>query len=312
MAGIYELKSKRAPIDWTQVLAPAMQGVQQGIGAQNAIQAQLLPLLFKAQLEQAQQDRLLDRFIQGGNGPMGDFDISVGPGGITYKQKSPKEKLEDKLATERMGSQVPSAVPAVSTQGQVPQVIQDAMEQDFILNPNYATGGEKFIKNPKITASKEKQAVESAELGSQAQSLIDLFRTGQEEGKTNIKGFGATELGGRIAGRQASILAAMGKKELPALNIYNRKKKAFATTVAKAAGEVRPTDEDIKRFMGTLPDFNLSDQENEIVIEQLKKDITSKGYKNVWNDRKSGQGGIPEGFKMQKNRKTGETRLVPR
>jgi len=89
--------------------------VAQGINPQAQILAQVLPTLmaekYKSHLEQQRQRELVDGLVQGGNGPTGDFKISVGPSGITYSQKSAKEKLEDVQAQRRLGGGIPSAIP---------------------------------------------------------------------------------------------------------------------------------------------------------------------------------------------------------
>jgi len=120
----------------------------------------------------------------------------------------------------------------------------------------------------KRTASQEKRDVELQDLERETNNLITLFGKAQTESK-DFSGFVGDEgLAGRLAGFAASGSANIGLS--PNLSAYNRKRKAFATVAAKAAGEVRPTDQDITRFVATLPAIHLSDEENDILMEQLK------------------------------------------
>lgn len=108
--------------------------VGQAINPQAQLQQKLLPLLlqeqFKSQLQRQRQNELISGLVQGGNGPGGDFDISVGPSGITYKQKSPKQKLEDIQAREDLGFYGQQGQPQQQQQiqpQQIPPQIQGAM-----------------------------------------------------------------------------------------------------------------------------------------------------------------------------------------
>ncbi|KKN70062.1 hypothetical protein LCGC14_0435090 [marine sediment metagenome] len=143
------------------------------------------------------------------------------------------------------------------------------------------------LKGPgKKTAAQEKREVEIGELEGQAKNLITLFRSARKEAGT-IPKIGTRGILGRAAGQ-----VAIGKGKLgfsPAVNVFQDKTKAFATIVAKAAGEVRPTDKDIERFMGTLPTLSKNDAENKIIIEQLVGDLRAKGAKAVWAQRGKNQ-----------------------
>lgn len=91
---------KRQDIDYGKL----GQLVGQAINPQQALQKQLLPLLLKEQytsrLAERRQRNLINQLSQGGNGANGDWEISLGPSGVTYKQKSPKQKLEDRRARQ--------------------------------------------------------------------------------------------------------------------------------------------------------------------------------------------------------------------
>jgi len=140
----------------------------------------------------------------------------------------------------------------------------------------------------KKTASQEKRDVEDFKLKKETNSLIDLFKTAIGEAKKANEGIGKSGLGGRIAGKvitgEASLLGeSVRGKTLANVNAYNISLKAFATVAAKAAGEIRPTNEDIIRFSATLPRFTLSDAENDILIEQLrKKTRNNESLANSW------------------------------
>lgn len=138
----------------------------------------------------------------------------------------------------------------------------------------------------KKTAAQEKRDVEIGELKGQAEGLIDLFGKAREEA-ASIPGVGELGIGGRIAGVAAGIRGKAGMS--PAVNVYQDKRKAFATIVAKAAGEQRPTDQDIERFMETLPDIGKNDEENSMIIDQLVADLEAKGAGSVWADRVRGK-----------------------
>jgi hypothetical protein len=145
-----------------------------------------------------------------------------------------------------------------------------AEKLDFVNNKISAT------VSSKKTASEEKREVEKLDLKTGTDDLIDLFTKAQEEAKSASPSVGQAGVTGRISGglvaRQAQALGqTVGGVPLPNVSAYNASMKAFATVAAKAAGEVRPTDQDIIRFMGTLPRVTLSDKENQILIDQLKR-----------------------------------------
>jgi hypothetical protein len=137
----------------------------------------------------------------------------------------------------------------------------------------------------KQTAAQEKRNVEINELEGQVKNLIDLFKKARKEAGS-VKGIGERGIPGRIAGQ-----VVVGKGKLgysPAVNVFQDKIKAFATIVAKAAGEVRPTDMDIRRFVETLPTLKKNDAENEIIMNQLVNDLRARGAKAVWSSRIGG------------------------
>lgn len=91
-----------------------------------------------------------------------------------------------------------------------------------------------------------------------------------------------------LGGKLASAASAVGASNLDKVQAFNRRRKAFATRVAKAAGEERPTDEDIDRFLGTLPSFDLPDPTNASLITGLIDDLNARGAEVIWAERTSG------------------------
>lgn len=132
------------------------------------------------------------------------------------------------------------------------------------------------------SAAQEKRDVEIRELEGQVENLVTLFKSARRE-VSDIPGIGQTGPQSRFAGLVAKGRGSIGLS--PKTNIFQRKLDAFATVVAKAAGEVRPTDRDIIRFRKTLLDISLSDAENQIIIDQLVADLRAKGAKAIWADR---------------------------
>lgn len=123
-------------------------------------------------------------------------------------------------------------------------------------------------------------------LSSQAMNLKDLYIRAREELSTT-KGIGKPGVEGRVAGLIGKGKSALGVS--PLANTYNARRLGFATTIAKAAGEVRPTDDDIKRFLKSLPDLALSDKENENRIIEMEKDLASKNPEQIWKERSTGR-----------------------
>jgi len=79
-----------------------------------------------------------------------------------------------------------------------------------------------------------------------------------------------------ISGRSAGLAADFGADDLNKVQSFNLRRKAFATRVAKAAGEQRPTDVDIERFLATLPAMDLPDATNADLIQGLVDDINAR------------------------------------
>lgn len=143
-------------------------------------------------------------------------------------------------------------------------------------------GNVKGYQPVKPSAAQDKRNVEMGELEGQIKNLISSFREAQKESKS-VPFAGEQGIAGRIGSQAAIAKGKLGYSS--SLNVYQDRIKAFSTTVAKAAGEVRPTDEDIKRFIKTLPTISKNDKENEIVINGLVNDLRARGAKAVWAER---------------------------
>ncbi len=135
----------------------------------------------------------------------------------------------------------------------------------------------------KISAAEEKRNVEERKLSDEFGVLLNSFERAKKEGQ-GIPNFGSLGIKGRIAGKFSGISGKAGYS--PAINVYNAQRKAFATVVAKAAGEIRPTDEDIKRFVETLPDVMKSDEENALLIGDIQEKISKGNLGNLWKKSK--------------------------
>lgn len=168
----------------------------------------------------------------------------------------------------------------VTTEEQLPEVLW----RDPVSGKKYKLPGKVDKKEVKPSAAAEKRAVEEQKLSDELGGLLKSFERARTEGRGAVKGFGASGIPGRLAGFGAKISGKAGY--LPATNVYNAQRKAFATVVAKAAGEVRPTDEDIKRFVETLPDTSKSDEENALLISDIQEKVAQGGLGNLWFNKK--------------------------
>lgn len=147
-----------------------------------------------------------------------------------------------------------------------------------------------YIPAEKPSAAEAKRNVEETKLSDELGGLLSSYGRARQEG-LDIQGFGKPGIMGRFAG-----LIAKGKGKagyLPAINVYNDQRKAFATVVAKAAGEVRPTDEDINRFVATLPDTGKSDAENELLIQDINDKVARGDIGALWKGKSRTNQPIP-------------------
>ena len=183
-----------------------------------------------------------------------------------------------KVPIEPVADEVPSTETTLApkTEKTIPT---GAVPEGFWRDP--ATGKVyKTTTKQKTSAAAEKRAVEESKLSEELGGLLNSFTRAKEESKKAIPKFGASGIQGRLAGVSSGIAGSLGY--LPATNVYNKQRKAFATVVAKAAGEVRPTDEDINRFVQTLPDTGKSDEENALLIADIQDKVSKGGLTNLW------------------------------
>ena len=151
----------------------------------------------------------------------------------------------------------------------------------------YDQKGQPMVRKKEVTASEKASgkvsgtaAAESQLVLGKANILLDLFNDARSEAQSLFPNIGKEALSGKTSGFYAKQMGRVNK--LPKVIAYQAKRKTFATTIAKAAGEVRPTDEDIRRFMEALPDISLPDETNEILLRSMYQELESQGAKNVW------------------------------
>ena len=144
-----------------------------------------------------------------------------------------------------------------------------------------SVGGLNIPVVPKKTAAQEKREVEQRKLSTELSGLLESFDRAIAEGRETVPFFGTRGIAGRLAGQYASLRGRAGVS--PAIDVFNAQRKAFATTVAKAAGEVRPTDEDIRRFVETLPSPNRTDEENALIVADIQRKIQEGKIEELWS-----------------------------
>lgn len=134
------------------------------------------------------------------------------------------------------------------------------------------------LKEP--SAAEDKRNVESRELSGQTKNIMELFNDAMIEAKGNSADVGKEGLGGRLANLSTIMAGKAGYS--PNVNIFQERIKAFATVTAKQAGEQRPTDADIERFIGAMMNFKNNDKENAIQMAQQLKDLQARGSNIDW------------------------------
>lgn len=219
----------------------------------------------------------------------------------TDEEPSAKEKIETKLL-EAVANQLGIQTDAVDVNedGEV------AVKTDINLPPGttITVGGVSLPVVSKKTASQEKRDVEKTQLSDELKGLFQSFAKARTEGEEGFgEAFGARGPLGRITGKAAGVKGKIGLS--PAIDVFNSKRKAFATVVAKAAGEVRPTDVDIERFVETLMSTERSDEENELIMQDLLRKVESGDrdelrqlWENATGRKISGDQSSTEGVEM--------------
>jgi hypothetical protein len=187
------------------------------------------------------------------------------------EQQTPREKLEEVLLS-RVVAQLEGQQDKPGEEGTPTQALPPGTTANI--------GGISIPVTGKQTAAQEKRQVEKVELAEGLEGLLESFDRAVAEGKESIPAFGKRGIKGRLAGQAAKIKGQLGFS--PAIDVFNSQKDAFATTVAKAAGEVRPTDKDIERFVKTLPNPARSDEENALIIADIQKKIQQGNIGDLW------------------------------
>lgn len=222
-------------------------------------------------------------------------DIQGGVDGRELRLKYPT-KSSDIDQLEKAGTVKNVNVPSLSLDA-VPNLTGGGIsteEGKYVVSGFDELGRPKGWERTDDSETEKKRKLEVSELDSFVKSLSDSFALANKEAKS-VENQGKRGMEGRIAGKISTIKGIVG--DSPAVNVYRMRSKAFATTVAKAAGEVRPTDEDIRRFMGTLMSTELSDEENTLLLNGLIEDLHSRGAKAVWAERIGGYSGNAKSIK---------------
>jgi hypothetical protein len=167
--------------------------------------------------------------------------------------------------------------PIITEPTQVGNIIQDGVE--FEPSGLDELGRPTGFKPVKPSAAQDKRNVETRELAVQTKNLLGLFLKARKEGEA-VPGFGSSGLIGRGANLGAIIKAKAGLS--PSINVFQDRIGAFATIAAKAAGEVRPTDQDIVRFGKALTNVKNNDEENALQMEAVLRDIEAKEQGISW------------------------------
>jgi hypothetical protein len=146
-----------------------------------------------------------------------------------------------------------------------------------------ALGYPKGFKIPKPSAAQEKRNVETSELAGQTKNIIELFNKARKE-MADVSFMGTPAGSEGIAGRMANQKAILKGKAgySPTVNTFQDSVAAFATIQAKAAGEQRPTDQDIVRFANALLNLKNNDAENALKLGTILSDIKAKGQSISW------------------------------
>lgn len=131
----------------------------------------------------------------------------------------------------------------------------------------------------KPSSAQETRNVETQELSDKLQGITKLFVKARKEA-SSVDNFGKSGIEGRVAGVEAVMKGKIG--DSPAINVFTDNVDAFATTTSKAAGEVRPTDEDIKRFSKAMISMYKNDAENALQLGVVLDDIRAKGHSISW------------------------------
>lgn len=245
-------------------------------------------------LEQAQRneaikqrkDRIVDDFVEGriDRNELIRQSQNVGITGSDIRDALERKNLMQQTNQQEINEVIPdSPGQQINQTGESRQGDQAGQGGEFeVTEVDPVTGQPKKIVRKKKSAAQEKRDVENKEIAGQIQNIVGLFNKARSEAEGSFIGeeFGKASISGRIANRTALAQSQLGS--LPAVKTFQDRIKAFATIVAKAAGEVRPTDRDIERFSNALVNLKNSDAENALQLEQILKDVQAKGQDISW------------------------------
>ena len=133
--------------------------------------------------------------------------------------------------------------------------------------------------NIKESADVLKRRTEAKELAGETENLMIMFEEARNE-LQSIPNFGEEGFMGRLAGVGAKAMGALG--QLPDTQSFIDRVESFATTTSKAAGEVRPTDEDIRRFSKAMLNIGRNDRENANQLAGVLRSLKNRGASTSW------------------------------
>ena len=139
------------------------------------------------------------------------------------------------------------------------------------------------------SASEKKELAEKDQYSNRINSMVELFdraypvsRQGTFGAKmgTRFPKFGQTAMDDKLIGAEVAIKKATGsypenqpgKPGWDDIMAYEDLSDGFLTTLAKQAGEQRPTDADVRRFRKSLMGFGKTSGRNEILKKMLQQD----------------------------------------
>lgn len=158
------------------------------------------------------------------------------------------------------------------------------------------------LKSSFPSASEKSKLAEQEQYGSRIKKMVDLFKSSYPASREktligqvgkNIPLFGQSALYDRAVGAELSgkipipFTQGIPVGRLPAgaypredkdwskMAAYEDMAEGFLTTLAKEAGEQRPTDQDVARFKKSLMGYGKDPGTNEILMESLSKDAST-------------------------------------
>lgn len=150
-----------------------------------------------------------------------------------------------------------------------------------------------------------KQKAEGESLMEPTQLIGNLYNEALGEVSSKIPNVGASGFEGIYSRLKAKGGKVLG--DFPKLKAFEDGIKAYATDYAKGAGEARPTDEDIKRFLDTLPTVtgvtDTTESNSTKMRNQLLK-LKARGVSYKWAEDVANQLGVDLKFDIKHKGKT--------